>query len=145
MGQQQLLLLVIGVVIVAFATVAALYVLQVNYQKDEADGLLNRSLAIATHAVYWKTKNDPFSGGNQSYEGLVEDGLEKLALDDSNVRGRFAIVGATKDRLRVAGVSDRFENVGVCVLVEKYAINRSFVRFDGSISLEEDCLSEDDE
>jgi hypothetical protein len=141
MGQQQLLLLVIGVVIVAFATVAALYILQVNYQKDEADGLLNRSLSIATHAVYWKSKNDPFSGGNQSYEALKDDGLQMLALDDANIRGRFAIVGASQNELRVAGVSDRFENVGVCVLVEGYSIPQSFVRFDGTISLDEDCIA----
>jgi hypothetical protein len=142
MGQQQLLLLVIGVVIVGFATMAAFYVLENSYRKDEADGLLNRSLSIATHAVYWKTKNDPFSGGNQSYAGLLDDGLQTLALDDTSIRGRYAIVHATQTELRVAGVSDRYEGIGVCVLVEKYSINRSFVRFDGSISLEKDCLSE---
>lgn len=144
MGQQQLLLLVIGVVIVGFAVMAAFYVLDNSYKKDEADGLLDRSLAIATHAVYWKSKNDPFSGGNQSYQALEEGGLQMLALDDTNIRGRYAIVAATQNELRVAGVSDRYEEVGVCVLVEGYSINRSFVRFDGSITLEDDCLDEDD-
>ena len=48
MGQQQLLLLIICVVLVGLAVVAAFTVLETNYRKDEADGLLERSLAIAT-------------------------------------------------------------------------------------------------
>lgn len=144
MGQQQLLLLVIGVIIVGIATITAFYVLGTYYKKDEADGLLDRSLSIATHAVYWKTKNDPFSGGNQSYQGLCPEGnceaaLQMLALDDTNIRGQYRIVHATQNELRVAGVSDRYEGVGVCVLVEGYNINQSYVRFDGSITLDEDC------
>jgi len=142
MGQQQLLLLVIGVIIVGIATVTAFYILEHSYRKDEADGLLDRSLAIATYAVYWKSKNDPFQGGNQSYEALAEGGLEMLALDNSNVRGDYAIVGASPSSVRIAGVSQRFEGIGVCVVVEGYEIPFSFVRYDGSISLDEDCIDE---
>jgi hypothetical protein len=134
MGQQQLLLLVIGVVLVGIAVLAAFEVLDRNYKQDEADGLLDRGLAIATHAVYWKSKNDPFSGGNQSYEGLAVDGLETLALDDATVRGRFAITAATESTLEVTGVSDRYPGVGVRVYVQKYDVDSSRVSFSGDYS-----------
>ena len=135
MGQQQLLLLVIGIVIVGIAVVAAFEVLDRSYKQDEADGLLNRALAISTHAVYWKSKNDPFVGGNQSYENLVPGGVEALALDSSNVRGRFGFTAASKTTLEVTGVSDRFPGIGVRVYVRGYEIDSSRVAFDGSITL----------
>jgi len=135
MGQQQLLLLVIGVVIVGISTVAAFYILDHYYKKDEADGLLDRSLSIATHAVYWKSKNDPFAGGNQSYIRLANEGIGMLAIDDSNIRGRYGIESASQDSLVVVGVSERYPGVGVRVIVVGYGIERSELRSDGTINL----------
>lgn len=135
MGQQQLLLLVIGVVLVGIAVVATFEILDRNYKQDEADGLLNRALALGTHAVYWKSTNDPFHGGNQSYENLVPGGIEALALDSSNVRGRFDFTGATPSTLEITGVSDRFPEVGVRVYIRDYSIDSSRVVFDGSLTL----------
>ena len=135
MGQQQLLLLIVAVVLVGLAVVAGLQVMEKHYRQDEADGLLDRSLAIATHAVSWKTRNDAFAGGNQSYEELEEGGLQLLALDSANVRGRFAITGATVNTLEVTAVSTRFPEVAVRVSVTGYDINDSDLFFDGSITL----------
>src|SRR5690606_27654331 len=138
MGQQQLLLLVIAVVLVGLAVVAGFEILQKGYRQDEADGLLDRSLAIATHAVYWKTKNDPFAGGSQSYEELAGGGLGLLGLDSTTVRGRFAITAATETTLEVTGVSTRpgFEDIGVRVYGNGYDVDSSAVRFDGSFTLD---------
>lgn len=137
MGQQQLLLLVIGIVLVALAIMAAFPAMQRGFRQDEADGLLDRTLAIATHAAQWKAKMDPYNGGNQSYERLEESGMQTLALDESNVRGRFAITGATPNTLEVTGVSDRYEGIGVRVSVTGYDIVESEVSFDGEITLDD--------
>ena len=134
MGQQQLLLLVIAIVLVGFAVIAGFEILQRHYRQDEADGLLDRSLSIATHAVYWKTKNDWFAGGNQSYEELAEGGLETLSLDSATIRGRFRISDATVSTLVVTGTSDRYPEVGVRVYVNEYDIDSSAVSFDGDFS-----------
>ena len=135
MGQQQLLLLVISVVLVGLAVVATFTILDRNYQQDEADGILDRSLAIATQAVYWKAKNDPFAGGNQSYEALQVGGMSRLALDSVNVRGRYSITGATPSTLEVTGVSDRYPGIGVRVYVRDHDVDSSRVSFDGRFSL----------
>ena len=135
MGQQQLLLLVIGVVLVGLAVMAAFPVLERGFRQDEADGLLDRALAISTHAVQWKTKMDPYNGGNQSYEGLAVDGLETLALDTANVRGHFGITEATATTLEVTGVSNRYPDIGVRVHVTQYDVTGSDVSFDGEITL----------
>jgi hypothetical protein len=136
MGQQQLLLLIIGIIIVGLATLAGLTALQEHFRKDEADGLLERGIAIASHAVHWKTLNDPFAGGSQSYERLGESGLQMLALDDTTVRGRYAITAATPTTLEITGVSDRYPGIGIRVFVEGYGIDNSDIAFDGSITLE---------
>lgn len=135
MGQQQLLLLVIGVVLVGFSVLAAFTAIEKHTRQDEADGLLDRTLAIATHAVYWKTKNDPFNGGNQSYADLAADGMQTLALDTATVRGRFDITGAWVDSLEISAVSSRYPDIGVRVTVDRYDIKRTVVAYDGSITL----------
>ncbi len=135
MGQQQLLLLVIAVILVGLATLVAFEVLQKHYRQDEADGLLDRSLAIATHAVSWKTRNDAFAGGNQSYERLREGGIALLALDSTSIRGRFAITDATVNTLEVTGVSTRYPEVAVRVYVTGYEVDDSDLFFDGSVTM----------
>ena len=135
MGQQQLLLLVIGVVLVGLAVVATFTVLERNYDQDEADGLLDRALAISTDAVAWKSKMDPFAGGNQSYARLAQDGLQTLAVDTATVRGRFAITAATASTVEITGVSDRRPGIGVRVTVRDYDVESSEVSFDGGIGL----------
>lgn len=135
MGQQQLLLLVIGVVLVGLSIVAAFPVLQKGFRQDEADGLLDRSLAIATHAAQWRATMGPFNGGNLSYERLESEGLDALALNHTNVRGEFAITGATFNTLEVTGVSTRYPEIGVRVFLTDYSVDSSLVRFDGSITI----------
>ncbi|NNF57582.1 MAG: hypothetical protein HKN04_05010 [Rhodothermaceae bacterium] len=135
MGQQQLLLIVIGIVIVGLAVLGGFDAFNRHVRQDEADGLLDRGLSIATHAVHWKTVNDPFNGGNQSYAELAVDGLDRLAVDESTIRGQFAITSATADQIEVTGVSDRYPEVGIRVFVTEYVIDSSYVRFDGSLSL----------
>ena len=135
MGQQQLLLLIVAVVLVGLAVVAGLQVMEKHYRQDEADGLLDRSLAIATHAVSWKTRNDAFAGGNQSYERLRDGGIALLALDSTSIRGRFAITDATVNTLEVTGVSTRYPEVAVRVYVTGYDVDDSDLFFDGSVTL----------
>ena len=136
MGQQQLLLLVIGVVLVAFAVLAGFSAMETHTRQDEADGLLDRTLAIATHAAYWKTKNDPFAGGDQSYLELASGGMETLALDSATVRGRFAITGAWPDSVEITAVSSRYDDIGVRVVVHNYSVKRTNVAYDGTITMD---------
>ena len=138
MGQQQLLLLVIGVVLVGIAIMGAFPALDRSFRQDEADGLLDRALAITGHAVQWKVTQDPYNGGNQSYERLAENGLQTLGLDTTTVRGRFRITDATDERLEVTGVSDRYEGIAVRVFIDQYDVVGSDVSFTGEIDLEDD-------
>lgn len=136
MGQQQLLLLVLSVVLVGIAVVAAWPFMDRAVKQDDADGLVDRGLAIATYAVQWKTTMDPFNGGAASYADLAVDGLKRLSLDTTNARGTFRITGATANNLEITGVSKRYPDIGVRVWVSQYDIDSSRVVYDGSITLD---------
>ncbi len=136
MGQQQLLLLVLGLIIVAIAVIAGIQAAIDAYGKSESDGILARNLAIASNAVFWKTKMDPFDGGNAEYTGLSTNGLATLSMDTETELGTWGITAATSSTLQVTGVSKRDPNLGVRTFISGYGIDSTIVRFDGSVTLD---------
>lgn len=135
MGQQQLLLLVIGVVLVGLAVMAGFIAFNEASRKDEADSLVSHTLDVATSAYYWKSKNDPFAGGDQSYERLGTNGMEQLAMERDRMRGIFDITNAWADSIEITAVSARYPDIGVQVILDQANIRRTRISFDGDIQL----------
>jgi hypothetical protein len=136
MGQQQLLLLVMGVIIVGFAVIAGFAMGQSTMRQAAVDNLVDRNLTIATEAAFWKQKRDPFNGGNASYAGLATDGMQKLFLGETTVVGYFKITRATPNELEVTAVSIRYPEIGVQTFVEGYEIIETVIAHDGSIQVD---------
>jgi hypothetical protein len=136
MGQQQLLLLVIGVILVGIAVISGIQAATDSFGKSEADGIISRNLAVASNAVFWKTKTDPYSGGNASYAGLATNGMSTLAMETSTELGTWAITTATASAVEISAVSNRDPNLGVRTYVSGYSIDSTIVRFDGTITLD---------
>ncbi len=136
MGQQQLLLLVISIIVVAFAVMAGFSAAETKLKQSEADTLISRNLSIASEAVFWKTKRDPYNGGNASYAGLASDGMQKLFLGESTHNGTFKITLATTNELQITAVSTSYPEIGVRTYIREYSIDSTSVAFDGSITLE---------
>ena len=63
MGQQQLLLLVLGIVIVGLAVVVGIQAFSENQKKANADALLLTAMRIATDAQAWLQKPEAMGGG----------------------------------------------------------------------------------
>jgi len=63
MGQQQLLLLVLGIVIVGLAVVVGIQAFSENQKKANADAIVNDAIRIASDAQAWKLKPAAFGGG----------------------------------------------------------------------------------
>lgn len=137
MGQQQLLLLVMGIIIVGFAVMAAFAMGQSTLRQSIADSLVDRNLTIATEAVFWKQKRDPFNGGNASYAGLEHDGMQKLFLGETTVTGFFKITRATQEELEITAISLEYPELGVRTFVEGYEITHTDIARDGSIKVEQ--------
>ena len=67
MGQQQLLLIVLGVIIVGVAIVAGIGLFNAGAEESVKDEIVAQSLAIASNAQQWFKKPVAMGGGGQSF------------------------------------------------------------------------------
>jgi len=123
MGQQQLLLLVLGIVIVGLATVVGIDAYGENSTKANWDALLQDSMRIASDGQSWKQKPELFSGSPDATKGDLDDysGVDFLQLGFSgssvtgsgtcyqNLNGTYKLT-ATTSGLTIEGVSLTNEN-----------------------------------
>lgn len=133
MGQQQLLLLVIGILVVAVAVMAGFYAMETHFKQSLADNLIDRNLSIATDAVFWKTKRDPFWGGNAKYTGLAADGMQTLFLGEETKIGIFKITKATDTKLEITAVAKQYPEIGVRTYITDYSIDSTVISYVGDI------------
>ena len=134
MGQQQLLLLILGVVIVGLAVVLGLSVFRQSARQSTADALVERNVHIAAKAYAQSARNALFNGGTRTYDGL-EGHLDHLGMENKTPLGTFAITAAAGGTLEIVGVSARYPELGARTLVTHYDEITSEVKYDGSITL----------
>jgi hypothetical protein len=97
MGQQQLLLLVISVIIVGLAVMGAILLFQDNAADRNRDALLSDLLHLTARAHEYYRRPGMFGGGQSSFAGLTNDiqGMRKLVNTPSypwvNSNGRYRI------------------------------------------------------
>ena len=78
MGQQQLLLLVLGIVIVGLAVVVGINAFSENRIKSNADALVTDGLRIASDMQAWALKPTQLGGGNDGDAGT--DNLDRKSV-----------------------------------------------------------------
>ncbi|GAB5534725.1 MAG: hypothetical protein Rubg2KO_09740 [Rubricoccaceae bacterium] len=112
MGQQQLLLLVLGIVIVGLAVVVGIQAFGENQRKANNDALVNDGIRIASDAQAWALKPTAFGGG----DGDFLSGADDMTLQDlgyqpdandvySNVNGNFEVTVTDANNLTIEGCS----------------------------------------
>lgn len=117
MGQQQLLLLVLGIVIVGLAVVVGIQAFGENQKKANADALVNDAVRIASDAQAWKLKPAAFGGGagldgEANFTGLTFEQLGYSADDDgvySNLNGEFTLAPSAAN-LVITACNDQMSN-----------------------------------
>ena len=133
MGQQQLLLLVMGVVIVGIAVMAGFYAYDAKTRQFAVDRLMDRNLTIASDAVAWKMRSDPYHGGNASYTDFT---LQRAARRKTAGGGEFVVTEADGENLTITAVSQRYPQIGIRTYVHGDDIVSTEVAHDGSITIE---------
>ncbi|MDZ4699568.1 MAG: hypothetical protein SH809_07675 [Rhodothermales bacterium] len=136
MGQQQLLLLVMGLVIVGLAVVAGFQMAEVSMKQHDADVMVGRCISIASDAIYWKTKNDPYTPGGAEYSSLIDAGMAQLFVGEETENAEYWIDPdgfSVADQVVFVAVSKRFPEVGVRVTVVGDTISKTEVDFSGEI------------
>lgn len=132
MGQQQLLLLVLGIVIVGLAVVVGINAFGENQKRANADAMINDGLRIASDVQAWALKPEQFGGaggwskvasGIDTATNFFRDEIGYTDLDGEdyqNVNGTFSITseGAGEDaEVRIFGENTSQDNevyISVC-------------------------------
>ena len=95
MGQNQLLLLVLGVVLVGISVVVAIQAFSRNQEKAAVDAIVDDGVRFISDAQAWGRKAPLYGGGGDSFSGAS---FERLGYDTgtdgaySNVNGRYTMV-----------------------------------------------------
>lgn len=134
MGQQQLLLLILTIVVMLVGVVAGLGVYDQQRKKSEADTVLNRSMIVAQAAIEWRARDElRGGGGGGSYSPLAGQGVEALNLSPSVIRTQIVLSDATDEMVEIIGVSVSDPEIAARVVVRGGLIESSEVRVDSSI------------
>jgi len=100
MGQQQLLLIVLGVIIVGIAIAVGISMFKSNAQSSNRDQVINDLNNLAAKAQQFYRKPTSMAGGGQSFAGF-----SLAPVDTSNANGLYSItaVGSSAGSAPTAG------------------------------------------
>lgn len=100
MGQQQLLLIILGVIIVGIAIAVGLQLFQSGSVGANQDAMINDIMNIAAHAQQYMIRPGSMGGGGGSFTGYTLPGRLQ-----STGNGDYAVSAATSDGVTIAGTS----------------------------------------
>jgi len=112
MGQQQLLLIVLGVIIVGVAVVVGIAIYNANAKAAEIDNLTSIALARANLVFEYYKKPVQYGGGGGTFQGWLmpyfEDGSEPQPMGDINFPDNtFGATFTTREYILEAWVKGR--------------------------------------
>ena len=114
MGQQQLLLLVLGMVIVGIAVVAGIQAFSEGRERAAVDAAVSEALRIATDVQAWALKPAPFSGGGGSLSGV---NFEKMGYTPKGDGGVYGHTNGGQDYISPNGCYTIEENSGTVTII----------------------------
>lgn len=94
MGQQQLLLLVLGIVIVGLAVVVGIQAFGENQKKANADAMVNDGVRIASDIQAWALKPAAFGGGGDNPAATEFAGVNFDVIGYVNIAGTYTNLNA---------------------------------------------------
>ncbi len=92
MGQQQLLLIVLSIIITGIAIVVGINMFGTSAYQANREAALQDAVTIASRAQDWYRKPGVLGGGDRTFNGL--NVLNVLGMPDSTANGTYAIAGA---------------------------------------------------
>jgi hypothetical protein len=111
MGQQQLLLIILGVIVVGIAVAVGITMFTDSAVNANRDAVTNDLVNLAARAQQYFRRPTALGGGGNSFVGLTADaaGLTKLTNRQSNANGTYSITTAgTATGVTVQGVGTEF-------------------------------------
>ena len=120
MGQQQLLLLVLGVVIVGLAVVVGINAFSENQVRSNADAMVTEGLRFASDIQAYALKPDQFGGGGGWEDTKGSVSFEALGIDSTTVNGDYEINGdgcTSSEGVGILGTGANENGNEVCITI----------------------------
>lgn len=136
MGQTQLLIIALTIVVVTIAVFIGISLVDQSMQQRHIDLLVGHTVTVASEATGWRAKHTPYLGGGDSYLKLDTEGMQALLMAKNRLPGTIDITCATKDELNIVAVSDQYPDLGVLTKVMVEDITETIIAYDGSITID---------
>src|SRR5512135_594230 len=108
MGQQQLLLIILGVIVVGIAVAVGITMFIDNAVSSNRDAITNDLVSLAARAQQYFRRPRALGGGQGSFSGLTSDisGLRKLTSlpNGQNANGSYSISASSVSSLSIQGL-----------------------------------------
>ena len=126
MGQQQLLLIILGVIVVGIAVAVGITMFSDSAISANRDAVTNDLVNLATRAQQFYCRPMAMGGGGNSFVGLTADvaGLRKLTNNAISANGAYAIQSAgTATGLVITGTGTERADESNFVTMEIHVFN----------------------
>jgi Tfp pilus assembly protein PilE len=125
MGQQQLLLIILGVIVVGIAVAVGITMFTDNAVNANRDAVTNDLVNLAARAQQFYRRPTALGGGGNSFVGLTgTTGLAKLTNRASNANGVYTIQTAgTATGVVIRGVGTEHSDASNFVTMDIYVFN----------------------
>ncbi len=118
MGQQQLLLIILGVIVVGIAVAVGITMFQDNAVSANRDAVVNDLVNLAARAQQFYRRPVSLGGGQNSFAGLATNGISKLVNVPSsstswmNANGTYIVQQASDSMVTLQGSGNEIGNDG---------------------------------
>jgi Tfp pilus assembly protein PilE len=101
MGQQQLLLIVLGVIVVGIAVAIGITIFTESAAQANFDAVMSDMLRIASNAQQWYMKPSSLGGGGRTFANVS---LPNLNMAGSNANGIYTLGSIQAGSFNITGV-----------------------------------------
>ncbi len=126
MGQQQLLLIILGVIVVGIAVAVGITMFTDNAVNANRDAVTNDLVNLAARAQQFYRRPTALGGGGNSFVGLTADaaGLRKLTNRGTNANGTYTVKAAgTATGVVLEGIGTEYADGTNKVTMEMHVFN----------------------
>jgi hypothetical protein len=126
MGQQQLLLIILGVIVVGIAVAVGISMFNDSAVSMNRDAITNDLVNLASRAQQYYRRPSALGGGGNSFVGLTADagGLRRLTNNATNANGAYSIQSAgTATGVVIRGVGTEYSDASNFVTMEIHVFN----------------------
>lgn len=103
MGQQQLLLIVLGVILVGVAIVLGIQYFGVGAEEGAKDELVSHTLTVGSNAQQWFKKPTAMGGGGNTFVGFNAHFTNDLVKLQTSTNGAYTTSGESPTQITITG------------------------------------------